>query len=247
MFISCIVLTSGYEKDEESYYFCDSGYIIDCENSVDENWETFSYAGNLAGVEGKNIYENITIPESELSKSFNMYWYYSLIYGTPSIYCWDYYLLSFEKLDIIVGTNQSVLVSENCYLNNPLQIKTNVNYDSTNARYYEGKVILIEGYNSDNYQNIQSTLKNDYTADNYENIISIFGSDELLVDSCICSGTENCIIDCADNCDFSIVNMNKYNVLITDVNDGIVGKVTNIGNLKNATRIRIDGGCNGSK
>ena len=107
-------------------------------------------------------------------------------------------------------------------------------------------VVLALAYTADDYINIQSTLRNDYIADNYENIISIFGSDEI-VDTCTCSGTEKCIINCADNCSIVLTNMNKYNVLITDIDDGIVGKVINIGNLKNATRITIEGGCNGSK
>ena len=249
IFLTCVVLVSSYEKDTEDSYYCESG-IINCINSVDENWTTYAYADNSVGVDGASIYENITIPEIELTKSINMYWFYYIIYGSPSIYCWDYSLLEFQDLDITRGTNISILIPENCYLNNLVQIKTTINYDLGNppstSRYYEGKVVLVVGYNSDDYTDIQSTLRNDYTADSYQNIDSTFGSDEI-IDTCTCSGNENCIINCADNCDFEIVNMNRYNVLITDVDDGIVGKVINMGNLKNATRIRIEGGCNGSK
>ena len=99
-------------------------------------------------------------------------------------------------------------------------------------------IILVSGYTADDYQNIQSTLKNDYTADNYENIISIFGSDEIIS---ACSGNENCIIQCSDNWNITdIINMNNYNVLANGT-----GNLYNIRNLKNATRIRIQGGCVG--
>ena len=242
---SYLLLVSGYEQDVETSYFCDGDYIMDCNKSVDEDWNTFAYVTNSAGLGGNDIYENITIPEYQLNKS-NVYWYYSLHYGTPSIYCWDYSLLSFEELNIVVGINKSIIIPENCFSINNLQIKTNLNYDVSNTRYYEGKLVLIIGYRANNHQNIQSTLKNNYMADNYSNIESIFGSDEI-TDTCTCSGTENCIVNCADNCDFVIVNMNEYNVLITDLDDNITGKVTNIRNLKNAMRIRIEGGCNGSQ
>ena len=100
-------------------------------------------------------------------------------------------------------------------------------------------IVLVSGYTANSYQDIQSTLRNDYTADNYDNIESIFGSDEI-TDTCTCSGTENCIIDCADNCNLSIINMNDYNVLANGT-----GNLYNIRNIKNATRIRIQGGCVG--
>ena len=98
-------------------------------------------------------------------------------------------------------------------------------------------IVFVSGYTADNYENIQSTLRNDYTADNYENIISIFGSDEI-VDTCTCSGTENCIIQCSDNCNITSINMNDYNVLINGT-----GNLYNLRNINNATRIRIQEGC----
>ena len=99
-------------------------------------------------------------------------------------------------------------------------------------------IVLVSGYTADDYTNIQSTLRNDYTADDYENIISIFGSDELPVDTCTCSGTENCFISCSDNCNITIINMNDYNVLINGT-----GTLYNLRNINNATRIRIQEGC----
>ena len=99
-------------------------------------------------------------------------------------------------------------------------------------------IILVSGYTADNYENIQSTLKNNYVVDDYENIISIFGSDEL-IDVCTCSGLEDCFIDCADNCNMTITNMNQYNVLANGT--GIIYNA--ITNIKNATRIGIIGGC----
>ena len=97
-------------------------------------------------------------------------------------------------------------------------------------------IILVSGYTADNYNDIQSTLKNNYVADNYENIISIFGSDEI-TDACL--GNENCIIQCSDNWNISnIINMNDYNVLINGT-----GTIYNVRNIKNATRIRIQEGC----
>ena len=98
-------------------------------------------------------------------------------------------------------------------------------------------IVLVSGYTADSYTDIQSTLRNDYTADDYENIISIFGSDEI-TDTCTCSGTENCFIDCADNCNITTVNMNDYNVLINGT-----GNLYNLRNINNATRIRIQEGC----
>lgn len=97
-------------------------------------------------------------------------------------------------------------------------------------------IVLVSGYTADNYENIQSTLKNNYVADNYENIISIFGSDEI-IDAC--SGNENCIIQCSDNWNITdSINMNDYNVLINGT-----GNLYNLRNIDNATRIRIQGGC----
>ena len=97
-------------------------------------------------------------------------------------------------------------------------------------------IFLVSGYTADNYENIQSTLKNDYTADNYENIISIFGSDEIIS---ACSGNENCIIQCSDNWNITdVINMNDYNVLINGT-----GNLYNLRNIENATKIRIQGGC----
>jgi len=97
-------------------------------------------------------------------------------------------------------------------------------------------IILVSGYTADNYENIQSTLRNDYTADNYQNIISIFGSDEI---TDACSGNENCIIQCSDNWNITnVINMNDYNVLINGT-----GNLYNLRNIENATRIRIQGGC----
>ena len=98
-------------------------------------------------------------------------------------------------------------------------------------------IILVSGYTADNYENIQSTLKNNYVADDYENIISIFGSDEI-TDTCTCLGTENCFISCSDNCNMTIINMNDYNVLINGT-----GTLYNLRNINNATRIRIQEGC----
>lgn len=99
-------------------------------------------------------------------------------------------------------------------------------------------IVLVSGYTADNYTNIQSTLKNNYVADNYENIQSVFGSDEI---TSACSGTEDCIIQCSDNWNITnVINMNDYNVLINGT-----GTTYNIKNLKNATRIRIQGGCVG--
>ena len=97
-------------------------------------------------------------------------------------------------------------------------------------------IILVSGYTADNYENIQSTLKNGYVSDNYENIISIFGSDEI---TDACSGNENCFISCSDNWNITdTINMNDYNVLINGT-----GIIYNIRNIKNATRIRIQEGC----
>ena len=98
-------------------------------------------------------------------------------------------------------------------------------------------IILVSGYTADNYNDIQSTLKNNYVVDDYENIISIFGSDEI-IDTCICLGTENCFIDCADNCNMTLINMNRYIVLM----DGI-GDVYNLRNIINASEITVQRGC----
>lgn len=97
-------------------------------------------------------------------------------------------------------------------------------------------IVLVSGYTANDYDAIESTLRNDYVADDYENIISIFGSDEIIS---ACLGNENCIIQCSDNWNITdAINMNDYNVLI----DG-TGNIYNVRNINNATRIRIQGGC----
>lgn len=103
-------------------------------------------------------------------------------------------------------------------------------------------MILVSGYTADNYINIQSTLRNDYVVDTYTDIDSTFGSDEI-VDTCPCPTSGNWNIDCADNCDLSLCNMKGNNVLIDSVED--IGVIINMRNIKNATRIRIQGGCVG--
>ena len=97
-------------------------------------------------------------------------------------------------------------------------------------------IILVSGYTADNYNDIQSTLRNDYTSDNYENIISIFGSDEI---TSVCSGNENCIIQCSGNWNITdVINMNRYIVLMNGT-----GNIYNFKNIINASEIRIQGGC----
>jgi hypothetical protein len=97
-------------------------------------------------------------------------------------------------------------------------------------------IILVSGYTADNYENIQSTLKNNYVADDYTSIISVFGSDEITE---VCLGNEGCIIQCSDNWNITnTINMNNYNVLINGT-----GNLYNLRNINNATRIRIQEGC----
>ena len=98
-------------------------------------------------------------------------------------------------------------------------------------------IIFVSGYTADSYNDIQSTLKNNYVADDYEDIISIFGSDEI-TDTCTCLGTENCFIDCADNCNMTLINMNRHIVLMNGT-----GTIYNLRNIINASEITVQGGC----
>ena len=245
-------------QDEENSYYADGINLMDIENSVDENWQSYGWADNGAGSGGEYFYENITIPLNVSGAN----WTYCLIYGTPYVSFWNYSSLSFEG-NYGAGCNKTVSIPSTSLSDSILRVRTLLNKNSSNTRYYEGMVtwVVDAGINITNgsyatykwlglsYETTYYWFANvtDGSLTNTSDVWSFTTMKKPIVDTCTCSGNENCIVDCSDNCNFSIVNMNKYNVLITDVNDGIVGKVINIGNLKNATRIRIEGGCNGSK
>jgi len=76
------------------------------------------------------------------------------------------------------------------------------------------------------------------TKDSFDNML--LGAEETApaADTCTCPGTENCVVQCSDNCSLTATNMNNYNVLINGT-----GNLYDLRNITNATRIRIQGGC----
>ena len=131
----------NYTQDIEDSYYCDSN-ITDCVYAVDENWETYAYVGNEVGLEGAYIYENFTIQQNETEELINLYLVYSLMYGSPIIYCWNYSSLTFEEISDLKGINVTIVIPNNCYSNSIFRIKSKLNYDTNNSRYYETKIIL---------------------------------------------------------------------------------------------------------
>jgi len=67
-----------------------------------------------------------------------------------------------------------------------------------------------------------------------------FGAEESSVpaDSCTLSTTADSNVSCVDACNFTLTNVLKNNVVMSGV-----GTVYNLDNIKNATRIRVSGGC----